>query len=45
MTLGTGIAIAAIWMLPVASAFAPRVAGQGFVMSMLATIIATWIVS
>lgn len=45
MTLGTGIAIAAIWMLPVASTFAPRVSGQGMAMSTLAAIIATWIVA
>lgn len=41
MTIGTGIAIAAVWCLPIACAFARRVSGIGFCFSIIAVLFAT----
>lgn len=45
MTMGTGIAVAAIWALPVACALSKRVTGVGLSFSMIAALVATWVLA
>lgn len=41
MTIGAGIALAAVWMLPVACAVSDRVNGTGLTLGMIVALLAT----
>ncbi len=41
MSIGTGIAIAGVWLFPVACALAPKVTGVGFILAILVAAVAT----
>ncbi len=45
MTLGMGIAIAAIWGLPIAACFAKDVSGVGLAAAIMAAIVGTIIIA
>lgn len=44
MTIGTGIALAAIWGFAAASMFAPEVGGAGMIIAIVAAVFATAII-
>lgn len=42
MDIGTGIAIAGVWLFPAASALSKTVTGAGFWISIIAASVVTW---